>query len=58
MLQFLCVFQMYTTLQTRHGMMILGDPLGGKTTAYKILADSITDLNRKGLMDESKVSMA
>ena len=36
----------------RHGLMIVGDPLGGKTTAFKVLADSLHDLYQQGLMEE------
>lgn len=39
----------------RHGLMIVGDPLGGKTSAFKILADALGELRAKELMEEFKV---
>ena len=40
----------------RHGLMIVGDPLGGKTSAFKNLAAALGDLQKDGLMDEYNVS--
>lgn len=39
----------------RHGLMIVGEPLGGKTMAYQCLADALGDLHVAGLMDEFRV---
>lgn len=39
----------------RHGLMIVGEPLGGKTQAWQILADALTDLQTSGLMTEYRV---
>ena len=39
----------------RHGLMIVGEPLAGKTMSYQVLADALGDLCQAGLMDENKV---
>ena len=39
----------------RHGLMIVGEPFGGKSSSYEILAGALTDLANKGLMEENVV---
>lgn len=38
------VMQIYEMLLVRHGLMIVGDSMGGKTTAYKILAEVLREV--------------
>ena len=41
----------------RHGLMIVGDPIGGKTKAFKVLSYSLADLAKEGIMDEHNVCL-
>jgi len=38
------VIQLFETLNVRFGVMIVGPAGGGKTTTYKVLADSMAKL--------------
>jgi len=42
------IFQFYDSRMTRHCNMLVGDPMGGKSTAWKILAAAQTTLNKNG----------
>ncbi|KAJ8664279.1 hypothetical protein QAD02_005941 [Eretmocerus hayati] len=40
------IIQVYEMILVRHGLMIVGDTLCGKTQAYQVLGDALTDLSQ------------
>ena len=48
------IIQLYEMITVRHGLMVVGDPFAGKTSAITVLAGALTELNQLGLMEEMK----
>lgn len=48
--------QIYDMILVRHGLMVVGDPIGGKSSAIRCLAKALNNLHDKRLMEEYPVS--
>ncbi|XP_021344157.1 dynein heavy chain 3, axonemal-like, partial [Mizuhopecten yessoensis] len=48
------IIQVYEMILVRHGLMVVGEPLGGKTKGWQVLAAALSDLQAIGAFDEFK----
>jgi dynein heavy chain len=48
------IIQLYEMIRVRHGLMVVGHPFAGKTSALRILQAALTQLNAEGLQEEMK----
>ena len=46
------IIQLYEMILVRHGLMLVGYSFGAKTSAYRVLADALSDLSKEGKMGE------
>ncbi len=46
------IIQLYEMIVVRHGLMLVGQSFGMKTSAWRVLQASLTDLHKRGLNNE------
>ena len=51
------IIQLYEMIIVRHGLMLVGQPFSGKTSAIRVLQRALSDLADLGLNDERKVQV-
>ena len=48
--------ELYEMIQVRHGLMLVGLPMGGKSGIYKVLAEALTTIRESGDESQEKVN--
>ncbi|UPR05068.1 heavy chain of dynein [Chloropicon primus] len=48
--------ELYEMIQVRHGLMLVGLPMGGKSGSYKVLAEALTTIRESGDESQEKVN--
>lgn len=48
------VIQLFETFNVRFGVMLVGQTTSGKTTCYRILADAMTEIKKKGITQDKR----
>jgi len=51
------IIQLYEMITVRHGLMVVGDPFAGKTSAIMVLAGALCELKELNLMEEMKTNV-
>ncbi|KRX05785.1 P-loop containing nucleoside triphosphate hydrolase [Pseudocohnilembus persalinus] len=47
------VLQLYEVVNTRHGLMLVGQPFSGKSTCYKVLASTLGEAKKRGANEQN-----
>jgi len=51
------IIQLYEMITVRHGLMVVGEPYAGKTSAITVLAGALSELKELNLMEEMKTTV-